>query len=292
MNYNIKEDAKYKIYNSELVKYVSPEKIEEAFSKIHTYDNINEFLETYGKPGYSNGRLEGFNRNGESYIGPNATSHTVIHEVLHTLSSRFDSEGHRIINGISGYKKEGFGNIINEGITDYLATKISGEAPRNYIEGHKLFCKLEPMMIKYTKDQNILMQIYTSNNVKFMQEFLDYFGKNNTFEDLYNNFLFKNDEEIDKLLKPVKKNVNKYVKRAEKKENIANLLNKIHNIFSKNKIKMLPEGSKENSIQKNSHERFVTNYNINNFETKMNDEYLNSKRKEQKETSNEIFKEL
>ena len=47
-------------------------------------------LEAYGRPDYDNERLEGFNRKGESYLGPYATAHTAIHEVLHTLSSQFD----------------------------------------------------------------------------------------------------------------------------------------------------------------------------------------------------------
>ena len=34
---NIVQDAKYRIYNSEIMLYVSPEKIEEAFSKIHVF---------------------------------------------------------------------------------------------------------------------------------------------------------------------------------------------------------------------------------------------------------------
>lgn len=52
MDYNLIQDAKNKIYNSELIKFVSSEKIENAFSKIHTFNNINDLLEAYGRPDY------------------------------------------------------------------------------------------------------------------------------------------------------------------------------------------------------------------------------------------------
>lgn len=48
-------------------------------------------------------------------------------------------------------------------MTDYLAAKVSGETPRNYIQGHKLFQKLEPIMMKYTKNPNTFMQMYIGN---------------------------------------------------------------------------------------------------------------------------------
>lgn len=175
MNYDLVNEAKCKIYNSELMKYTTTERVEKAFSKIHIYDYITDLLKAYGKSDYDNEKLEGFNRNGESYLGPYATKHTVIHEVLHTLSSKFDSNGHRTVNGIAGDGSLRFSNEINEGITDYIACKISGEKPRNYRQGNRLFSKLEPMMIKYTKDSNILMKIYLNNDVKFMEDFLENF---------------------------------------------------------------------------------------------------------------------
>ena len=163
---NIIQDAKYKIYNSEIMLYVSPEKIEEAIGKIYVFDNKEEFLKTYGRNNYSESdRLEGFNRNNGSYLGPDATVHTAIHEVLHGISSEFDEQGHRIKNGIMGDGSFQFANQINEGLTDYLASKLSGEAPRHYIQGHKLFAKLGPMIEKYTNNPSSLMQIYLTNDV-------------------------------------------------------------------------------------------------------------------------------
>lgn len=265
MNHNLVQDAKYKIYNSELIKYVSSDKIENAFLKVHTFDNLYDFLGVYGKSDYDNERLEGFNRNGESYLGPYATPHTAIHEVLHTLSSKFDSEGHRVVNGIAGDRKLRFADQVNEGITDYLACKISGESPRNYRQGNRLFAKLEPMMVKYTNNPDILMQTYINNDVGFIQNFLNYFGKENTFEEIYDQFLFKRDDEIDELLKPVEKNLNKYIKKTERQEKWNGFVNRIKNIFSKNKVKALPSGNYQMEKKK---EHMYKKKDINNLKIK------------------------
>lgn len=298
MDYNLVQDAKNKIYNSELIKFVSSEKIENAFSKIHTFNNINDLLEAYGRPDYDNERLEGFNRKGESYLGPYATAHTAIHEVLHTLSSQFDYNGHRIVNGIAGDGRLMFSDQVNEGITDYLTCKISGESPRNYIQGHKLFAKLEPIMAKYTNNPDILMQMYINNDVEFMRNFLNYFGKENTFEELYDEFLFKRDNEIDELLKPVYKNVNKYVKRMGRKEKLTEFANRFKNIFSKNKVKALPLGNyqvEKRNMSMNKHQQFTNYYNQNNFSSMItkNDEkaYIqyNNESKDNERNGNENY---
>lgn len=62
MNYDLVNEAKCKIYNSELMKYTTTERVEKAFSKIHIYDYITDLLKAYGKSDYDNEKLEGFNR--------------------------------------------------------------------------------------------------------------------------------------------------------------------------------------------------------------------------------------
>lgn len=273
---NIVQDAKYKIYNSEIMLYVSSEKIEEAFSKIYVYDNKEAFLRVYGRNNYDESdRLEGFNRNNGSYLGPDATVHTVIHEVLHGLSSEFDEQGHRIKNGIMGDGNLQFANQINEGLTDYLAAKLSGEAPRHYIQGHKLFSKLGPMIEKYTNNSNILMQIYLTNDVQFLHDFLNYYGKENTFENLYENFLFMNDDKLNNMLQKVEKNLNKDLKKRDRKEKRDNFFNKIKNVFTrKQKTKLLTDGKVDSYYKKvtDAHKQFVNQYDINNFESTMTQE--------------------
>ena len=48
MNYDLVNEAKCKIYNSELMKYTTTERVEKAFSKIHIYDYITDLLKAYG----------------------------------------------------------------------------------------------------------------------------------------------------------------------------------------------------------------------------------------------------
>lgn len=285
MNYDLVNEAKCKIYNSELMKYTTTERVEKAFSKIHIYDYITDLLKEYGKSDYDNEKLEGFNRNGESYLGPYATKHTVIHEVLHTLSSKFDSNGHRTVNGIAGDGSLRFSNEINEGITDYIACKISGEKPRNYRQGNRLFSKLEPMMIKYTKDSNILMKIYLNNDVKFMEDFLENFCGKKLFDEIYNNFLFRRDDEIDALLKPINKNLDKYLKKMERKNKWINLISRFKNTMLKNKAKALPI-----SNSKEKHKQFTDYYKQDNFssniteqETKEHEQYNEFNKSNQKD---------
>lgn len=285
MNYDLVNEAKCKIYNSELMKYTTTERVEKAFSKIHIYDHITDLLKEYGKSDYDNEKLEGFNRNGEIYLGPYATKHTVIHEVLHTLSSKFDSNGHRTVNGIAGDGSLRFSNEINEGITDYIACKISGEKPRNYRQGNRLFSKLEPMMIKYTKDSNILMKIYLNNDVKFMEDFLENFCGKKSFDEIYNNFLFRRDDEIDALLKPIDKNLDKYLKKMERKNKWINLISRFKNMMLKNKAKALPI-----SNSKEKHKQFTDYYKQDNFssniteqETKEHEQYNEFNKSNQKD---------
>lgn len=257
---NIVQHAKQIVYHSSIVNYISEEKVEEAFRKITIYDTQDELLKEYGNDKYSN-KLEGFNRSSGIYLGPYSTVHTVIHEVLHEISSEFDENGHRIKNGLMGDEiKFNFANQINEGVTDYLASKLSAENPRHYIQGHKLFSKLEPMLIKYTSNPDILMQAYLQNDVKFLQSFLNHFGKEKTFENLYSNFLYMEDEQMNKTLEIVEKNLNKYIKKKERRERHNKFLSKVKGIFrKKEEPKLLLADSKETI---NTHEEFIKKHNI------------------------------
>ena len=113
------------------------------------------------------------------------------------------------------------------------------------------------------------MQMYINNDVQFMHDFLNTFGKKDLFENLYNNFLFLSDKDIDDLVKPLEKNVNKYMKKTAMEEKVNNILNKIKNIFNKNKPKMLTD-EKDVYVRKiNAHDKFLERYDISKFETRM-----------------------
>lgn len=188
---------------------------------------------------YFDGNLEGFNNTTGNYVGPNGTPHTIIHEVLHDLSSRFDENGHRTVNGITGIEPSNFGNMLNEGLTDYLSAKISGEKPRHYHEGHNLFSKLENSAINYYEDEEILFSIYLNNRNDIFEEFLDKNARKGTYKNLYDNYLFMNKEKVNDLTKKVGKGVKKNIRLRYVKK----ILDKLKNlIFIRKKTLSLPEG--------------------------------------------------
>lgn len=203
------------------------------------------------------GNLEGFNRASGSYIAPNATPHTIIHEVLHTLSSEFDKDGHRIKNGIEGDQKENFASQVNEGLTDYLAAKISGESPRHYIQGHKIFSAIEPLIQKYYNDEEILYNMYFGNKDLEFKKFLDVgLVKSGGGKAFYEKFLYLNEN-------LVQQEMSKSINRKIKKEN--SLLRKIIERFKKatnrkNKTLLLNEGD-DNYDERRKHSEFSKKYN-------------------------------
>lgn len=199
------EYAKKLIVNSKISKFITLEEIEKSFKRIHVYANKDDFMKEYGKK--YDGKLEGFNRANGSHISPESTIHTIIHEVLHELSSKFDENNHRIENGIQGKEEYNFSNQVNEGLTDYLAGKISGEEPRHYIIGNYFFKGLDKSISKYYNEDK-LIEIYLNNDDKKIKQFLNKFGGNRTAEKIYNEFLFLDKEKIDIILKRIERNVN------------------------------------------------------------------------------------
>ena len=122
--------------------------------------------------------------------------------------------------------------------------------------------KLEKVyeLVTSNKDSNILMKIYLNNDVKFMEDFLEKFCGKKSFEEIYNNFLFRRDDEIDALLKPINKNLDKYLKKMERKNKWINLISRFKNTMLKNKAKALPV-----SNSKEKHKQFTDYYKQDNF---------------------------
>ena len=260
----ILDEAKEKIYNSPIVKYVSKERIEEAFKRIYVYDTEEDFFKAYGRPKESDDYLEGFNRANGSYIGPNATVHTIIHEVLHNFSSEFDNDGHITKNGLMGDAKyANFANQVNEGATDFLACIISGEKPRRYIEGNKIFKHIVPLMQKFYNDEDILFKLYLTNNDFEFKRFLDLaLGKIGGAKVFYEEFLYFNDDRIKDMQKEMNKNV--------KKENsiVHKFVKKIKGFFIKKDIKYLNSGTLQPEQGENRHEKFLREYKVSGQNTK------------------------
>ena len=241
--------ARELIYNSPIIKYVSIKDIEEQLSNIYIFDTEEEFLKEYGGECIGGGIPKGFNRSNKNYFNPKYISpHVIIHEILHGLSSEFDKFGHRTINGIQGLTKTDFGVFVNEGLTDYLASKISNEPQRHYLQGQWLFGGIEESLIKEYNDSNILYEIYLNNRVDILESFLNRYGGKGTFEDIYNNFLIYDKEKMSELASKINK---KFERTTRKKE----ILDAIKKLFKLNKTKRLSENNKiiesneENSIQ-------------------------------------------
>lgn len=227
-----KETAKNLLYNSFIMTYYNKNVIDKQLENIYEIDDEQQFLKLYRHDNID--RLEGFNRNNSMYIGPLGTSHTIIHELLHNISSSFDRKGKRPLNGIS--EKKGFSNLLNEGLTDYFAVKISGEPERNgnYIIGVRFFRKLDEILETLYGTNNILFEAYITNNIYFLKQFINNFctykynGKIVNYDDFIENFGFMDFKKIEELLKNIEKNSLK-----NKKKSILNLKPKTID-FSKN----------------------------------------------------------
>lgn len=230
---DIKEKAIQLIYQSPIINYFNIEEIEKGLENIYIITDYGEFKDKYFKATGERycGILEGFQNSSGIYIGPQASPHTIIHELLHDLSSKFDENNHRTLNGIMGksqnQSKIYFGLILNEGLTDYLAAKISHEEPRHYINGHHLFSNLESSMVDYFEDPEILFSIYFNNNVELFKEFLDTTVRKGAGQLLYEKFNFMDNDEIKKLAQIV----NSSVKKSVRFRKIKRALNKFKNFF-------------------------------------------------------------
>ena len=106
------------------------------------------------------------------------------------------------------------------------------------------------MLVKYTNKENILMQVYLNKDAEFIREFMDKFGDKNSYEELYENFLFLNDEKISQMMNKTEKGLNKYIR----KQKIIEKIEKVFGIFKNRKIKTLPEAQgykNENDSKRN-----------------------------------------
>lgn len=250
----LKLEAKEKIYQSPIIKYVPKEKIERAFSRIHIYENQEEWEEKASHTSWEGAieNLEGFSQADGIHFRSNITIHSIIHEVLHQLSQEFDEEGHVIINGIQGNGEEKFSNQVNEGLTDYLASQISGETPR-YM-GAKFFNKIDPIIKKWYQDEEILYNIYLNHDVLKFKGFLDralkqYGGAQKIYEEV----LFFGEKEYEKIEKIANKNLKKHLKQSKKHSTFLQAI--IQKLQGKREILAIPE-----TTTKDRHQEFCQEY--------------------------------
>lgn len=214
MESNIISEAREKILDSPVTKYIDEETIENAISKIYVCSSTKELYDKYYEVnGFRNdGYLGGFNNNGISYILDDGDVHNVIHEIMHTLSSEFDKDGHRIVSGICGDKgKNDFGISVNEGLTDYLASKISGKNSDVYKNQKILFEGIDGKISDFFDDKDVLFDIYLNNDFNKLQYFIDICGGRGTCDEIYNQYDFMQKEKIQEYVNKINKGANKII---------------------------------------------------------------------------------
>lgn len=170
---DIKQIARELLQNNKtIIRCIGEEKLNDVFEKIHILDTQEQFSEKCGCYSLS---VDGFNEKDYICISPDATPYTIIREVLQYITSEFNHEGIRIKNGIS-YDGGIAHCLLNQGLLEYLATKISGEYITNQTNKKLFFERLEPMMISYTGNEDILLETLLNNQStvhEFVKKFAD-----------------------------------------------------------------------------------------------------------------------
>jgi len=246
--------AKELLLQSPVMKYgITEERIEEAFSKAHMMPTQEALLKEWSPIIKYDGRLDGFNRNHHCYFGPEATPHIVIHEMIHELFSEFDQDGHRVVNGIA--KDNSYSQVqLNEGITDYIASKISGENVLHYEREKIVFERIEPLLIKQSGNPEVLFEILSQDKNR-INDFVEEFAKPETANKVVNDFQFMNKEKINLAMDEIEKRFNRHHKFEQFKARISSIFHK---------RKALPPGKnnekQELSSKKNKVKEFKEEY--------------------------------
>lgn len=203
------QKAKELLLASPVMRYgVTAERLDAVFSNFHMLSTQEELLQEYNPYRKYDGRLDGFNRNHHCYFGPEATPHFVIHEVLHELSSQFDEQGHRTVNGIA--KDNSYSQILlNEGMIDYVASKISGEEVLHYAREKTVIARLEPMLLKQSRNPDILFQILLQDKNR-INEFIADFAKPEIADKIINRFEFMSTDNINMAMSQIEKRFNRH----------------------------------------------------------------------------------
>lgn len=246
-----RQRAKQLILDSPVSRMVSLEKIEEVFNNIIVYDSKEEFDEVTMK--YSNGKpygtVSGFVNGNKIYLGPehniDKLIHVIVHESLHMFSKKWDEKGNIIQQGMTGHKGQGFADFVNEGITDYLTSKIVGKGYCQYVQEVSIIEGIDEDMQVYFEDEDVLFSMYleddnTGLDNKRFKEFLDTTGGNDAYDELYERIGFMGPEKKQEYLKRIHKGTNKFVR----KRNFKRTVDKIKGMFVKKDKKQLLNESK------------------------------------------------
>lgn len=207
MKPNIAKQIKKRIYKSNIINYVSKEKLKKALENISENDNI----------------------------------HNNIYNILTYLSTQINKDNNIIKKGIETSENYQFSKILNKGCTDYLTSKISGESSEKYPQCNELFSKLEPVLIKYTGNKDILMEIFLNNKVELIKDICNNYISKGTFENIYHNFLFMEKEEIDEIINKMNEYEEVQLELINQRSILKIIMEKIRNLFVRKEQKSLNE---------------------------------------------------
>jgi len=245
-----RQRAKQLILDSPVSRMVSLEKIDEVFNNIVVYDSKEEFDEAFEENrDYTYHEASGFVVGNKIYLAPEENIdkliHIIVHESLHMFSKRWDEKGSVIQQGMTGHKEQYFKKMVNEGITDYLTSKIVGKGYCQYVQEVGIIEGLDESMQVYFEDEDVLFSMYleddnTGLDNKRFKEFLDTTGGNDAYDELYERIGFMGPEKKQEYLKRIHKGTNKFVR----KRNFKRTVDKIKGMFVKKDKKQLLNESK------------------------------------------------
>lgn len=235
-NLDIKQRAKQLVEEAGILKYTDKERFEQLFSNIHILETNRQLQEKQEIFPSSSENNEAFSENGHIFAGPEATPHTLIRELLRELSIKTNKRGTILYSGIMEDLKSGGEIELNNGLIEYLATKISGEGSNYHYISKTVFRELEEVMSEYAKESDILIKTLLKNE-SFIQKFIRKFSKIDTANDLLYGLYYLDYESVVQDVQEVKKRYSRYTIKEKIKNKIKYML-----FPKKRKELLLPEG--------------------------------------------------
>lgn len=185
-NNDLYKESKKKLneaLKNEYKGYVTKKEARKAFKKLKFFDNYDEFWRRYELKNdiidqSIYGKVLGVAYDDEILISPKATVNEVIHELNHLFSNNNNLKGITQI-----YLDENGNSVIyrklNEGYTEYLANKISGDFGRGFTDIVERVAMLDDILtMVYGENNGILQYEYFNNNPCYTRDLFEkYLGE-------------------------------------------------------------------------------------------------------------------
>lgn len=140
-------------------------------------------------------------------------------------------------------------SFLNRGLLEYIATKISGESMPSQSNKKLVFDRLEPMMISYTGNPEILLEALLKKE-STVHEFVEEFADTKIAYIILDSIRDCRMEELEKGFKKMERKVKIQCAINKLKETIGN-------IFNKKKIKTIDSAHERDNKPKTAREIFI-----------------------------------